>query len=92
MRARQPLLVRVEEALQAAGESSRERAEREWQFEWQNGPDGADSGLFLLACASVLPAQGLYLGRGNCTARDGKEKVYSSIPERASQLKQVFVY
>ena len=64
----------------AAGESGRGRAEPEWQFEWQNGPDGADSGLSLLACASVLPAQGLYLGRGNCAARHGKEKVYGSIP------------
>jgi hypothetical protein len=43
-------------------------------------PDGADSGLPLLACAGVLPGQGLYVGRGNCTARHGKEKVYGSIP------------
>ena len=43
-------------------------------------PDGADPGWSLLACASVLPAQELYLGHGNCTARDGKEKVYGSIP------------
>ena len=43
-------------------------------------PGGADPGLSLLACASVLPGQGLYLGRGNCPAGHGKEKVYGSIP------------
>ena len=42
--------------------------------------DGADSGLSPLACASVLPGQGLYLGRGNRPAGHGKEKVYGSIP------------
>jgi hypothetical protein len=42
--------------------------------------DGADPGLSPLACASVLPGQGLYLGRGNRPAGHGKEKVYGSIP------------
>ena len=42
--------------------------------------DGADSGLSPLACASVLPGQGLYLGRRNRSAGHGKEKVYGSIP------------
>jgi hypothetical protein len=37
---------------------------------------GADSGLSPLACASVLPGQWLYLGRGNRPAGHGKEKVY----------------
>jgi hypothetical protein len=43
-------------------------------------PDSADPGLSPLACASVLPGQGLYLGRRNRPAGHGKEKVYGSIP------------
>jgi hypothetical protein len=43
-------------------------------------PDGAVTGLSALACASVLPGQGLYLDCGNRSAGHGKEKVYGSIP------------
>jgi hypothetical protein len=43
-------------------------------------PGDADSGLSPLASASVLPGQGLYLGRANHPAGHGKEKVYGSIP------------
>lgn len=46
-------------------------------------PDGADLGLSPLACASVLPGQGLYLGYGNRSARHGKEKVYGPIGNEA---------
>ena len=42
--------------------------------------DDADPGSSPLAYASVLPDQGLYLGRGNHAAGHGKEKVYGSIP------------
>jgi len=40
----------------------------------------AVSGWLTLTYASVLPGQGLYLGRGNHPAGHGKEKVYGSIP------------
>ncbi len=36
---------------------------------------GAGSGLPMLASASVLPGQELYLGRGNRSAIHGNEKV-----------------
>ena len=42
--------------------------------------DGADPGLSPLACASVLPGQGLYLDCWIRPAGHGKEKVYGSIP------------
>jgi hypothetical protein len=54
--------------------------------------DKAVSGSPELACASIMAVQGKCLGRKNRPALHGREKVYSSIPERASQLKQVFVY
>ena len=41
---------------------------------------GAGSGLPLLAPASVLPGQAVYLGCRNCSAGHGKEKVSGSIP------------
>ena len=43
-------------------------------------PDSADPSLSPLVCASVLPGQGLYLGRGIRPVGHGKEKVYGSIP------------
>ena len=41
---------------------------------------GAGSGLPMLAPASVLPGQAVYLGCRNRSAGHGKEKVYGSIP------------